>query len=231
MEDGFRSIRKHVREALQIFLGGSGVEADDCPNSFSVFAACKRKDERLLYGELSILANLLHVQVGGKPVGRRLRHPHEYCLEINASLRGLPWPPVKDEEHPVAARNDDANEVLAEERIDDDVDPVSAEWHEVNDDDSNMDCDEVVMNSPPLPEDIGSEKPMLSDENANENASQVDAQDDETEECEPMTGEKEADAMKDTAEDERMDPKDGNLSDADSGIDLSMVDDAVADSE
>ncbi|QYT04306.1 BRCT domain-containing protein [Trichoderma simmonsii] len=33
---------------------------------------------------------------GGKPVGRRLRFCYEYCLEINAQLRGLPWPPVED---------------------------------------------------------------------------------------------------------------------------------------
>jgi hypothetical protein len=33
------------------------------------------------------------VKTGGKPVGRRLRHSHDYCLEINAQLRGLPWPP------------------------------------------------------------------------------------------------------------------------------------------
>ncbi|UKZ82310.1 hypothetical protein TrVFT333_010096 [Trichoderma virens FT-333] len=34
--------------------------------------------------------------IGGKPVGRRLRFCYEYCLEINAQLRGLPWPPVED---------------------------------------------------------------------------------------------------------------------------------------
>ncbi|OTA01588.1 hypothetical protein A9Z42_0019050 [Trichoderma parareesei] len=33
---------------------------------------------------------------GGKPVGRRLRFCYEYCLEINAQLRGLPWPPVEE---------------------------------------------------------------------------------------------------------------------------------------
>ncbi|KAH6605119.1 anthranilate synthase component ii [Trichoderma cornu-damae] len=34
--------------------------------------------------------------IGGKPVGRRLRFCYEYCLEVNAQLRGLPWPPVGD---------------------------------------------------------------------------------------------------------------------------------------
>ncbi|CAH0022916.1 unnamed protein product [Clonostachys rhizophaga] len=33
---------------------------------------------------------------GGKPVGRRLRHSHDYCLQINAELRGLPWPPKEE---------------------------------------------------------------------------------------------------------------------------------------
>lgn len=35
-------------------------------------------------------------KTGGKPIGRRLRHSYDYCLEINAQLRGLPWPPPKD---------------------------------------------------------------------------------------------------------------------------------------
>ncbi|KAF7538435.1 hypothetical protein G7Z17_g12641 [Cylindrodendrum hubeiense] len=30
---------------------------------------------------------------GGKPVGRRLRFHYDYCREVNAELRGLPWPP------------------------------------------------------------------------------------------------------------------------------------------
>lgn len=29
-------------------------------------------------------------------MGRRLRHSHDYCLEINAQLRGLPWPPPEE---------------------------------------------------------------------------------------------------------------------------------------
>ncbi|KAM0464832.1 hypothetical protein ACHAPV_002672 [Trichoderma viride] len=33
---------------------------------------------------------------GGKPVGRRLRFCYDYCLEINAQQRGLPWPPVEE---------------------------------------------------------------------------------------------------------------------------------------
>ncbi|KAL7918925.1 hypothetical protein ACQKWADRAFT_330145 [Trichoderma austrokoningii] len=33
---------------------------------------------------------------GGRPVGRRLRFCYEYCLEINAQQRGLPWPPVEE---------------------------------------------------------------------------------------------------------------------------------------
>ncbi|KAF5546361.1 hypothetical protein FNAPI_8869 [Fusarium napiforme] len=34
----------------------------------------------------------------GKPIGRRLKHDIEYCRKINASIRGLPWPPPKEEE-------------------------------------------------------------------------------------------------------------------------------------
>ncbi|KAF4956439.1 hypothetical protein FSARC_11575 [Fusarium sarcochroum] len=33
---------------------------------------------------------------GGKPVGRRLIFDIDYCREINAGLRGLPWPPVEN---------------------------------------------------------------------------------------------------------------------------------------
>jgi hypothetical protein len=151
-------------------------------------------------------------------------------LEINASLRGLPWPPVRDEEQLVAAQNDDANEVLAEERIDDDVDSVSAEWHEPNGNDTDRGCDEATMNSPPLPEDIDVDERILSDENVDENDSQLEAHDDETEECESVA-EEEADALEDTAEDENMDQKDCTLSDADSGIDLSMANVAMSDSD
>ncbi|KAJ4264890.1 hypothetical protein NW762_005133 [Fusarium torreyae] len=35
---------------------------------------------------------------GGKPVGRRLTFDIDYCREINAGLRGLPWPPVENSE-------------------------------------------------------------------------------------------------------------------------------------
>ncbi|WAO92845.1 BRCT domain-containing protein [Fusarium falciforme] len=35
---------------------------------------------------------------GGKPSGRRLRFDSEYCQQINAELRGLPWPPVEEAE-------------------------------------------------------------------------------------------------------------------------------------
>ncbi|KAF4977337.1 hypothetical protein FZEAL_6109 [Fusarium zealandicum] len=30
------------------------------------------------------------------PLGRRLAHSSEYCRQINAEMRGLPWPPVKE---------------------------------------------------------------------------------------------------------------------------------------
>ncbi|KAH6984906.1 hypothetical protein BKA56DRAFT_671364 [Ilyonectria sp. MPI-CAGE-AT-0026] len=43
---------------------------------------------------------------GGKPVGRRLRFDYDYCREVNAELRGLPWPPLETapiEEKPLDA--------------------------------------------------------------------------------------------------------------------------------
>jgi hypothetical protein len=36
-------------------------------------------------------------QAGGKPVGRRLRFNLDYCREINAQIRGLPWPPITEQ--------------------------------------------------------------------------------------------------------------------------------------
>lgn len=41
------------------------------------------------------IADLL--QAGGKPVGRRLRFNLDYCREINAQIRGLPWPPITEQ--------------------------------------------------------------------------------------------------------------------------------------
>ncbi|KAM4068116.1 anthranilate synthase component II [Hirsutella rhossiliensis] len=32
---------------------------------------------------------------GGKPVGRRLRFCLDHCRQVNAEIRGLPWPPVE----------------------------------------------------------------------------------------------------------------------------------------
>ncbi|KAI5459893.1 hypothetical protein BGZ63DRAFT_446774 [Mariannaea sp. PMI_226] len=34
--------------------------------------------------------------VRGKPVGRRLRFDYDYCRQVNAEMRGLPWPPVRE---------------------------------------------------------------------------------------------------------------------------------------
>ncbi|KAF5681063.1 hypothetical protein FHETE_94 [Fusarium heterosporum] len=46
---------------------------------------------------------------GGRPVGRRLRHDLDYCREINAQIRGLPWPPIKDSEEESVSTEDDSN--------------------------------------------------------------------------------------------------------------------------
>ncbi|KAF4986923.1 hypothetical protein FGRMN_10618 [Fusarium graminum] len=45
----------------------------------------------------------------GRPVGRRLRHDLDYCREINAHIRGLPWPPVKDSEVESVSTEDDSD--------------------------------------------------------------------------------------------------------------------------
>ncbi|KAF4332534.1 hypothetical protein FBEOM_13665 [Fusarium beomiforme] len=45
----------------------------------------------------------------GKPVGRRLKHDVEYCREINAKLRGLPWPPADKEEDKTKSAEDESN--------------------------------------------------------------------------------------------------------------------------
>ncbi|PNY24566.1 Uncharacterized protein TCAP_05496 [Tolypocladium capitatum] len=72
---------------------------------------------------------------GGKPVGRRLRFEYEYCLEVNAQLRGLSWPPV---EKPavtkmnetngadLATASDDAESVTSSHCDDDDADSHSS---------------------------------------------------------------------------------------------------------
>lgn len=49
-----------------------------------------------------------HFQTRGKPIGRRLRHSHEYCLEINSRLRGLPWPPILQAPTPPAEESEES---------------------------------------------------------------------------------------------------------------------------
>ncbi|KAM0436064.1 hypothetical protein ACHAPT_002956 [Fusarium lateritium] len=49
---------------------------------------------------------------GGKPLGRRLRFDSEYCQQINAELRGLPWPPVEETTIGTPAEDDDPEVIL-----------------------------------------------------------------------------------------------------------------------
>lgn len=58
-----------------------------------------------------------NVQTGGKPVGRRLRYSYEVCLEMNAQLRHLPWPPVDiaKQEGPADAPADGVKDDTCEE--------------------------------------------------------------------------------------------------------------------
>ncbi|KAF5721741.1 anthranilate synthase component II [Fusarium mundagurra] len=46
----------------------------------------------------------------GKPIGRRLKHDIEYCRMINASIRGLPWPPPKEEERKTDSAEDESGD-------------------------------------------------------------------------------------------------------------------------
>ena len=55
------------------------------------------------------------LQTGGKPVGRRLRFDLDYCREINAQIRGLPWPPVAEQ---VAASDCDLEYILRDDNSD-----------------------------------------------------------------------------------------------------------------
>lgn len=52
------------------------------------------------------------VQTGGKPLGRRLRFDSEYCQQINAELRGLPWPPVEETQAEAPEEVDDPEPIL-----------------------------------------------------------------------------------------------------------------------
>ncbi|KAL2680900.1 hypothetical protein Neosp_008503 [[Neocosmospora] mangrovei] len=49
---------------------------------------------------------------GGKPLGRRLRFDSEYCQQINAELRGLPWPPVEETQAETPEEVDDPEVIL-----------------------------------------------------------------------------------------------------------------------
>ncbi|KAM0349437.1 hypothetical protein ACHAPU_003846 [Fusarium lateritium] len=60
----------------------------------------------------------------GRPVGRRLRHDLDYCREINAHIRGLTWPPVKDSEVETVPTEDDSDS--GPRAFDDDDDMVDS---------------------------------------------------------------------------------------------------------
>ncbi|CAH0043291.1 unnamed protein product [Clonostachys solani] len=79
---------------------------------------------------------------GGKPVGRRLRHSHEYCLQINAELRGLPWPP-KEEKSEAMMDMTQGGDILAIPGGSDEWEPeTSAEMRNDSLVDENMDTSE-----------------------------------------------------------------------------------------
>ncbi|KAH0495390.1 hypothetical protein TgHK011_008947 [Trichoderma gracile] len=80
---------------------------------------------------------------GGKPVGRRLRFCYEYCLEINAQLRGLPWPPVEEaqvkDEDGTTELHDMAKQEHDDDGISRDNTTVTSEFRTPLDDGAEMD--------------------------------------------------------------------------------------------
>lgn len=95
-------------------------------------------------------------------MGRRLRHSYEYCLEINAQLRGLPWPPVEEKEDEKPRDSGDAADVspTSEDTMDNEVGSVSDNdsTQGSDGDDDIGDADDSV--SSPPDDDISEEEPQ-----------------------------------------------------------------------
>lgn len=127
-------------------------------------------------------------------------------MEINASLRGLPWPPVKHVEQDSVAGNDDANELLIEERLDDEMEDLQVPSAE--DEDNQMETSQY-----PDPKEI-------TNEDDGETVSEVESSEDEHQ-----------DRRMEVISQEHDQTKEDRLSDADSGVDVSRADEAMADSE
>ncbi|TFB02012.1 hypothetical protein CCMA1212_006015 [Trichoderma ghanense] len=81
-------------------------EMDLFMDFFRIKTGIEWQDRVLRQGTMSTSYFQYSPPTGGKPVGRRLRFCYEYCLEVNAQLRGLPWPPV-EEENPVRDEDED----------------------------------------------------------------------------------------------------------------------------
>ncbi|KAK5989170.1 hypothetical protein PT974_10670 [Cladobotryum mycophilum] len=63
---------------------------------FRIKTGIEWQDRVLKQGIMSSLFFQYSPPTGGKPIGRRLRFCYEYCMEVNAQLRGMPWPPVEE---------------------------------------------------------------------------------------------------------------------------------------
>lgn len=78
-------------------------------------------------------------QRGGKPVGRRLRFEYEHCLEVNAKLRGLPWPPVKEDNAIMNGEDAEPQNAATPEEDGDDANVASGSAEKLEDQSSMQD--------------------------------------------------------------------------------------------
>ncbi|KAG5813500.1 hypothetical protein H9Q71_003741 [Fusarium xylarioides] len=104
----------------------------------------------------------------GKPIGRRLKHDIEYCRNINASIRGLPWSPSEEEKRKTESAEDESDDGprALEEEDDDEVmvsppDSPHAPAEESGTDPKEL-GDDIEMASPPDPEKLTDENESCS---------------------------------------------------------------------
>ncbi|KND92353.1 hypothetical protein TOPH_03147 [Tolypocladium ophioglossoides CBS 100239] len=100
-------------------------------------------------GEKTMPASLF--QYSPPPVGRRLQFEYEYCLEMNARLRGLPWPPA--EASVVTEMNDETNGADPA-TADDDAESVTSSYGDHGDADTRsslVDEKEAELGAPLAP--------------------------------------------------------------------------------
>ena len=194
---------------MQDPLGGSGIDARYGTNGVPVSATGKFFRT---YDPSKTLLSFL-VQIGGKPVGRRLRHALDYCQEINASLLGQPWPPVKQSEKPDLALMDGANEMLVEELVYEDLERPEEE-HVANHVDNGDVHDGMNDGEIKGADEAAAPTIAISDDDATDDTSM------EMSEAEVDEAESEVEVEVESGTDAVLGGED-ILSDVDSGVDLS----------